>query len=312
LRIAFFGSPQWAQPVAEALHQTFGLVLVVTQPDKPAGRGLKLTACPVAQWAVDGGLEVAKPQKLRKNPDFIAYITELQLDVAVTAAYGKILPPELLAIPKYGFLNLHPSDLPKYRGPAPVQWTLIDGEPDTAVCIMQTDAGMDTGPIVAKAVSPVYPHENALELSNRLRTQGTQLLLEALKNLSNNVALTVSPQPEQGTHAPMLTKEDGKIIWENTAVAIYNRHRGVQPWPGSWFTLQKRIKVTAMRIYESGTPGTQNSGTPGTVTALAEGVVVAASAGTIELLGVQPEGKKPMPALDWARGYHIGLGTQLG
>jgi len=306
-RVAFFGSPAWALPVLQALYPQHEVVLVVTQPDKPAGRGLRLTPCPVAQWAESQGLRVEKPAKLRNNPLFMELLQELKLDVAVTAAYGKILPAELLEIPRFGFLNLHPSDLPSYRGPAPVQWTLIHGERETAVCIMQTDAGMDTGPVVARWRTPIEPDETALELSNRLRDKGIELLLQVLADLEH---LQPIPQPAQGTHAPMLQKDDGRVVWEHTAVAIYNRHRGVQPWPGSWFLHQgKRVKVLRMRLAE---PATGPSHPPGTVVRIADELRVATAAGQVGLLELQPEGKKPMPATDWARGARLREGDRLG
>ncbi len=304
-RVAFFGSPAWAVPVLEALSQKHQVVLVVTQPDKPSGRGLKLTPCPVAQWAVSQGLRVEKPAKLRKNLEFVELFRALEPEVAVTAAYGKILPAELLQIPRFGFLNLHPSDLPKYRGPAPVQWTLIHGDPETAVCIMQTDVGMDTGPVVARWRTPVEPHETAVELSARLRDKGIELLLQALANLEH---LKPTPQPAEGTHAPMLQKDDGKIVWERTAREIYNRHRGVQPWPGSWFEHQgKRVKVLQMLL---DTP--EQGAEPGIILHIADGLRVAATQGSLLLKEVQPEGKRPMSAADWARGARLRVGDRLG
>lgn len=304
-RVAFFGSPAWAVPVAQALYQHHDLLLAVTQPDKPAGRGLVLTPCPVAQWAQERAIRVEKPTKLRKNAAFLELFKQLNLDVAITAAYGKILPADLLEVPRFGFLNLHPSDLPLYRGPAPVQWTLINGDSQTAVSIMQTDVGMDTGPVIAKAFSTVGSHENALELSNRLRDQGIGLLLKALEELES---LEPQPQPTEGTHAPMLSKDDGRIVWERTAVQIYNRHRGVQPWPGSWFEyLGKRVKVLDMAPLI-----TVGETQPGKVKAINDRVEVAALEGSLVLLEVQPEGKKPMAALDWARGARLAVGTELG
>jgi methionyl-tRNA formyltransferase len=301
-RIAFFGSPAWAVPVLEALNRHHQVVLVVTQPDKPAGRGLQLRACPVAQLARSQGLELQQPKKLRGNAEFLQSSRSLELDVAVTAAYGKILPADLLQVPQFGFLNLHPSDLPKYRGPAPVQWTLINGDTETAVCIMQTDAGMDTGPIVAKWHSPVDPDETAVELSSRLRDKGIELLLEALENLE---ALAPRPQPTEGSHAPMLEKDHGKIDWSRRALEIYNRHRGVQPWPGSWCVHQgKRLKVLKMRLAEG-------LGAAGQIVALGLVVGVGTGDGVVELLEVQPENKKPMPAGDWARGYGLKAGEVL-
>nr|WP_027881338.1 methionyl-tRNA formyltransferase [Meiothermus rufus] len=303
-RVAFFGSPAWALPVLEALQQHHQVVLVVTQPDKPAGRGWQLTPCPVAAWAEARGLRVEKPAKLRKNPEFLQFFRSLGLELAITAAYGKILPAELLTVPRFGFLNLHPSDLPKYRGPAPVQWTLINGEAETAVCIMQTDAGMDTGPVVARWRTQVEPHETAVELAERLRDKGITLLLQVLADLEH-----LQPEPQRGpaSHAPMLQKEDGKIRWNQSALQIYNRHRGVQPWPGSWFVFRgKRVRVLRMR------PALGIEGlAPGAVQPGPEGLWVATGEGGVFLQEVQPEGKKPMPALDWARGARLGPGEVL-
>lgn len=303
-KVAFFGSPAWALPVLEALSHQHQVVLVVTQPDKPAGRGLKLTPCPVAAWAQVQGLRVEKPAKLRNNTTFIQLFREVAPEVAVTAAYGKILPAELLEIPRFGFLNLHPSDLPKYRGPAPVQWALIHGEIETAVCIMQTDRGMDTGPVVARWRTPIGPDETAVELANRLRDKGIELLLDALADLEH---LKPTPQPALGTHAPMLQKAHGKIAWEATAREIYNRYRGVQPWPGSWFLHQgRRVKVMQMSLDAS------EKAEPGTILQIANGVRVATAQGALLLQEVQPEGKKPMPAQDWARGARLRVGDRLG
>jgi len=312
--VAFFGSPAWAVPVLEALHHQHQVVLVVTQPDKPAGRGLQLTPCPVAQWAESQGLRVEKPPKLSKNADFLQLCRLLNLEVAVTAAYGKILPALLLEVPKFGFLNLHPSDLPKYRGPAPVQWTLINGDAETAVSIMQTDVGMDTGPLVARWQTRVEPDETAVELAGRLRDKGIELLLEAIADLEH---LQHIPQPSEGTHAPMLQKDHGKIVWERSASEIYNRYRGVQPWPGSWFEHQgRRVKVTRMsRVGGLGLGSSNDANTealePGAVAQSSEGWVVVTGDGCLSLLEVQPEGKKPMSALDWARGVRIQPGDLL-
>ncbi len=302
-RIAFFGSPAWAVPVLEALHQHHDVLLVVTQPDKPAGRGLKLTECPVAQRANQLGLRLLKPKKLKGNEEFLAALTSLNLDAAVSAAYGKLIPAEVLDVPHFGFLNLHPSLLPKYRGAAPVQRTLINGETETGVTIMKTDAGMDTGPIISQWRTAVLPDEDAVQLSERLRDKGTEMLLEALGSLER---LAFAPQPSQGTLAPLLSKEDGRIRWTDSSNEIYNRYRGVQPWPGSWFLHQgKRVKVLALRP-------TEGRGHPGEVIGLgSETVDVATRAGAVQLKVVQPEGRQTMPAASWARGQRLAAGTLL-
>jgi methionyl-tRNA formyltransferase len=283
-RIAFFGSPAFALPVLEALREHFEVVLVVAQPDKPAGRGLKLTPPAVAVRALELGLPLEQPQKLRQNTAFRDRLRDSGAEVAVTCAYGKILPQSLLDVPAHGFLNVHTSLLPRYRGAAPIQWALIEGETVTGVTIMQTDAGLDTGPILLQESLQIGPVETALELDN----------------------LKPVPQDDsRATVARLLEKDDGRIRWDASSSAVYNRYRGVLGWPGSFFEVGgKRIKALELR------PGA-GSGIPGTVISFDAGVVVACADGALELIVVQPEGKARMSALDWARGYQVKVGSRL-
>lgn len=303
MRLAFFGTPAWAVPVLDALNRHHQVVLVVTQPDKPRGRGLKPTPSPVAAYALAHGLPLLKPSRLKGNAGFLKAFRQAAPEVAVTAAYGKILPKEVLEVPPYGFLNLHPSLLPKYRGPAPVPWALIHGEKETGVAIMLTEEGLDTGPLYALWRTEIKPDEDAVALSERLRDKGIELLLWVLDNLPH---LTPTPQEGEASYAPLLTKEEGRIRFGERAEAIYNRHRGVQPWPGSFFFHGgKRVKAIRMRP-EAG------QGEPGVVQGVdREGVLVGTGEGLMRLLEVQPEGKRPMPATDWARGYGVVPGTRL-
>ena len=302
-RLAFFGSPAFALPVLEALCERFEVVLVVAQPDKPAGRGLKLTPPPVAARAKELGLPLEQPAKLRKNLAFEARLRDSGAQIAVTCAYGKILPQSLLDVPERGFLNVHTSLLPKYRGAAPIQWALIEGESVTGVTIMQTDAGLDTGPILLQESLQVGADETSLELAPRLSHMGARLIVDALGRLDE---LEPHVQDDsQATIARLLEKDDGRVIWTNSASAIYDRYRGVAGWPGSFFEIAgKRVKVLEMR------PGIGSS-VPGTVLSLEDGVTVAAGEGSIRLNTVQPEGKPRMNALDWARGYQVKLGAHL-
>ncbi len=303
-RLAFFGSPAWAAPVLEALADKHELALVVTQPDKPKGRGLKTTPSPVARVAEQMGLVLAKPRRLRKDPQIADWLHGLDLDAAVVAAYGQIIPEELLQIPRYGFLNIHPSLLPKYRGAAPVNWAIINGERETGVSIMRLDAGMDTGPVFVQERVLIGADENAAELSERLRNLGIEMLQNVLYRLED-----WEPRPQAGepSYARLLKKEDGRIRWNEPARNVYDRHRGVQPWPGSWFEhAGRRVKVLEMRLAAA-------EGAPGEVLAVGpEGVRVAAREGAVELAIVQPEGKRPMPAADWARGRGLAVHERLG
>jgi methionyl-tRNA formyltransferase len=302
-RVAFFGSPEFALPVLSAILEHFEVVLVVTQPDKPSGRGMKLTPPAVAVKALELGLALAQPAKLKNNLEFAQTLRDSGADVAVTCAYGKILPASLLEIPKFGFLNVHTSLLPKYRGAAPIQWAVINGDSETGVTVMQTDPGMDTGAILMQESIPISPNETVLELAPRLSSLGATMIVSALGQLDS---LTPMPQDNSlATHARMLEKEDARLDWNLDAKTIFDRYRGLAGWPGSYFVMQgKRVKVLEMQLG-------QRSGQPGQVLEFGNGVIVAAKTGSLDLQTVQPEGKPKMDALDWARGYQIKVGMQL-
>ena len=303
-RVAFFGSPAFALPVLEAIRAHFQVVLVVAQPDKPVGRGLKLTPPPVAARAAELGLPLAQPTKLRRNDDFAGQLQESGADVAVTCAYGKILPASVLQIPRYGFLNTHTSLLPKYRGAAPIQWALISGETVTGTTIMQTDEGMDTGPVLLQEPLPIAPHWTSLDLSDALSAQAARLIVQALGQLG-----TLTPQPQdeaQATHAPMLVKEDGFVRWQDTAAQIVNRYRGVAAWP------QTTAFLGGARLKLSGLSVADGKGQPGEVLRVSDaGLVVAAAQGAVNIQTVQPETKKPQPAQVWAASAGLKPGAQF-
>jgi methionyl-tRNA formyltransferase len=302
-KVAFFGSPEFALPVLAAICDHFEVVLVVTQPDKPSGRGMKLTPPAVAAKALELGLELVQPAKLKNNLEFAEKLRDSGVDVAVTCAYGKILPASLLEIPKYGFLNVHTSLLPKYRGAAPIQWAVINGDTVTGVTVMQTDPGMDTGAILLQESLSIAASETVLELSPRLSSLGAKMIVTALEQLDS--LKPIAQDNSLATHARMLEKEDARMDWGLDASTIFNRYRGLAGWPGSYFSYQgKRIKILEMR------PSDQ-SGQVSQVLSLQDGVIVAARTGSLELLTVQPEGKPKMNALDWARGYQVKAGMQL-
>lgn len=309
MRVALFGSPTFALPVLEALLVRHEVALVVAQPDKPAGRGNKLTAPPVAVRARELEVRLEQPARLKRNEGFLEVVRGLELDVAVTAAYGRILPQALLDIPEHGFLNVHASLLPKYRGAAPIQWALINGERETGVSIMQTEAGLDTGPVRLQRQLIVDPHDTALTLFGRLSALGAEALTEALIKLERGELPTCPQADSRATHAPMLSKDDGVIRWDKPAEHIYNRYRGVFAWPGSHTVFAgKTLKVLQLRPAQMG-----GSTTPGEVVAVsAEGVVVGGGTGGVLLKTVQPAGKPKMPAFDWANGYGVKVGSRLG
>lgn len=311
LRVALFGSPSFALPALDALHRHHDLLLVVTQPDRPAGRGLALRASPAAQRARELGIEVAQPTRPRTDQAFHERLRALRLDVAVTAAYGRILPEAVLDAPRHGVLNVHASLLPKYRGAAPVQWALIHGEHETGITIMQTDAGLDTGAIRLQRRTAVEPHEDARALMERLAALGAETLLEALALLTEGTLPSTPQDDADASHAPPLRSEDGHLRWEASADSAFARHLGVALWPGTSFAFAgERVKVTALeaRAFE-GTGGAA----PGTVLGLDDsGVRVATGQGVVRLVRVKPPGGREMAARAWANGRAVKAGTLLG
>lgn len=304
MRVALFGSPSFALPALEMLHQEHELLLVVSQPDKPAGRGNKLSSPAAALWAKAHGVKLGQPTKLKNNAGFRELLTSLNLDVAVTAAYGKILPQALLGIPKHGFLNIHGSLLPHYRGAAPVQWALINGDRVTGVSIMQTTQGLDSGPVRLQRELPLTEALDALAVFEKLAVLGAEALAEALTLLAAGRLPSVPQQEADVTFAPLLKKEDGRIRWQEKARSIYNRYRGVRMWPGSFSSFAgKSLKVLEMTPLDVTAPGNYK---PGSITAIgSEGVSVQCGESSILLKAVQPAGKSKMGARDWANGYGV-------
>ncbi len=309
MRVALFGSPAFALPVLDALLSSHEVVLVAAQPDKPAGRGNSLTAPPVAARARELGVRLEQPSRLKHNEAFFELMRSLELDVAVTAAYGKILPQTLLDIPKHGFLNVHASLLPNYRGAAPIQWALISGETETGVSIMQTEAGLDTGPVRLVRKLDIDPDDTSLTLFDNLSVLGAGALTDALGQLERNELPSHLQDNTEATHAPMLSKDDGRIRWDAPAAQLYNRYRGVFAWPGSFTAYGgKLLKVPKLSPVK-----TSISGEPGEIVALTpEGITVGCAKGAVLLETVQPAGKPKMRAYDWANGYGVRVGACLG
>jgi methionyl-tRNA formyltransferase len=311
LRVALFGTPAFALPTLDALHARHEVALVVAQPDRPAGRGHALTAPPVAVRARELGLPLAQPERLRRDAAFAEGLAALDLDVAVTAAYGQILPAALLAVPRAGFLNVHASLLLRWRGAAPVQHALIAGDTETGISIMQTEVGLDTGPVRLARALRIEPDDDLPALLERLAALGARTLVEALDLL---VAGTLPSLPQDdglATMAPRLGKDDGRIRWHESAGRVCDRHRGVAGWPGSWCVVPAGSDAPPLKVH--GMTVAAGSGAPGTLLAVdADGLVVACGEGAVRLTDVQAAGKPRMPASAWANGARMGKGARLG
>jgi methionyl-tRNA formyltransferase len=308
-RAVFFGTPQFAVPCLDALFEIADVVGVVCQPDRPQGRGLELTAPPVKQRALELGLNVVQPTKLRTG-EFAQWLRAQNVDVALVVAYGRILPKDVLEAPRLGCVNVHASLLPKLRGAAPITWAVVRGEPETGVTLMQMDEGMDTGAMLAQFPTPIREDETAGELSERLSAIGA---LATRKGLPTYVAggYTANAQDHaRATMAPMLKKEDGRIDFARPARAVHDHVRGMQPWPGAFTTARgKTLKVLTTRV----TDLPQGKAEPGTVVfADRSRVVVACAERGVELARVQLEGKKAIAAGDWFVGRGVAEGDRLG
>jgi methionyl-tRNA formyltransferase len=302
-RIAFFGTPPFAVPALRACQAVGTVVAVVTQPDRPRGRGQHVTPSAVKAEAEQARLVVLQPPKL-KGTDFGERLRALRLDVAVVAAYGRILPPDVLSAPRLGCVNVHASLLPRWRGAAPIQWAIAAGDVETGVSLMQMEAGLDTGPVLAERRTPILPTDTSETLHVRLAELGGALVREELpRHLAG--ALTPRPQPTEGvTLARLVEKEDGRLDWTRPAVELERRVRAFVPWPGGWTPLGHQVlKVWRAEVV----PG---SGPPGTVLAAHGRIEMATGEGALRLLEVQPEGKRRMSAAEFLSGHRLREGER--
>lgn len=312
MKAVFMGTPDFALPVMEGLLSGgFQVAGVYTRPDQPAGRGRRPAPPPVKTYALSRGLPVFQPRSLRRE-EAVRELASLQPDVIVVAAYGRILPPEALAVPPLGVLNIHPSLLPKYRGPSPVITVLLDGESVTGVTVMLLDQGMDTGPVLAQRQTSILPHETAGELTHRLFRLGADLLLEVLPVWASGA---LSPVPQDGamvTSTRLYTKEDGEMDWSLPAAVLQQRLRAFQPWPGCYTRWEGKI----LRVLEgASTDGEMSVPPAGQVVALPKGsaspVAVATGEGLLGLRQVQIEGRKAQAVEEFVRGYPRFLEARL-
>ncbi len=306
--LVFCGTPQFAVPTLDKLVEAgFNVRLVLTQPDRPKGRGLGLVASPVKQTALRLGLPVYQPEKIKRNEELQAKLNEIAPAAIIVVGYGRIIPSWMLKLPRHGNINLHASLLPKYRGAAPIQWAVANGENVTGVTTMRINEGLDTGDILHQKELAILDEDTAETLSPRLAAIGAELMIDTLRGLAEG---TIVPGPQndgEATLAPILKKEDGRIDFNRTAQEIYNRLRGFQPWPGAFTTFRGRtLNITAAKPSEEEVPQAQ------LLMQDARVFVGCGDSTTLELLEVQPEGKKRIAARDFVHGYRPDVGERLG
>jgi methionyl-tRNA formyltransferase len=323
MKVVFCGTPQVAVPTLKRLltQPEFEIAAVVTQPDRPSGRGMQVSFSPVKEAALAAGVPVHQPEKIR-SPESQELLQRIAPDVIVIIAYGQIIPARLLPIPKFGWINLHASLLPKYRGAAPINWAIVNGETKSGLTTMRIDAGMDTGEMLLQTEMTIGPRETTPELAVRMSEAGAPLMVDTLKGIASG---TLAPRPQdhtQATYAPLLKKEDGRIDWSQTANEIYNRMRGFTPWPGAYTTFRERIcHILGEPVSnEQQEPASQQSivtpsqsPPPGTIRFSGAGLIVSCGEATeLRVLSVKREGSKKVDALEFATGARLTEGERFG
>lgn len=307
MRIIFFGTPDFAVPSLNALMQSGEEILtVVSQPDRLKGRGHKLSLPPVKEFAISKGIPVIQPYEI-KSPNFTQELSKLNPEIVVVIAYGKIIPLSILQIPPSGCINVHASLLPKYRGAAPIQWAIINGESKIGITTMLMDEGLDTGDILLQEETEIDDTDNAFSLRIKLAEKGASLLIKTIYGLKNNL---IKPMPQSGnpSYAPPLKKEDGKINWSMQAKKIFDLIRGTYPWPGAYCYLNKeRINIIKAKIIIS-----ENKSIPGRIESISsDGLYIGTGSGILSVLEVKPDGKKSMSFADFINGRHLKEGMHF-
>ncbi|MBD3413761.1 MAG: methionyl-tRNA formyltransferase [Candidatus Aminicenantes bacterium] len=310
MRIVFFGSPQTALPSLKALLKAgHPIPLIITQPDRPRGRGQSLQPSPVKKYALHNNIPVYQPRKIREDSKCLEILKDIQPDIHVVVAFGQIMPSEIIYLPDYDSINLHFSFLPKYRGASPVQWAVLKGETQTGITIFRLNEKMDQGDILARKKVPIQPEENAAQLEERLAEKGADFLVETLSQIKT---IQLAPQDHsQATYAPLIKKKDGKIDWEKDAPSIHNQVRAFFSWPSSFsFFHEKRIKIIQTKNLNQ---KTEKSAAPGEITHIDErGITVCCGQNTLLLIEkLQPENKKVMSAYSFSLGARIKAGDRF-
>lgn len=305
LRIVFMGTPDFSVSALKALIASrHKVVCVYSQPPRPKGRGQQVQESPVHLAANAAGLEVRTPVNFKKDEDIAAFMA-LEADVAVVAAYGLILPKGILDAPVHGCLNIHASLLPRWRGAAPIQRAILEGDVETGITIMQMDEGLDTGAMISQKSVPIWETTTAQSLHDMLSALGASMMVEAMDKLADEGSLPSTPQPESGsTYAKMLKKEEGRIDWNKEAKVIDRQIRALNPWPGTWTENERggRLKILTASL-------SQGNGEAGTI--LDDAIVACGKGSALKLESVQPENKKPMSASDALRGGYLSVGQKL-
>jgi methionyl-tRNA formyltransferase len=308
LRLVFCGTPEFAVPTLEALIPCHEIALVVTQPDRAAGRGMEMHTPPVKRAALAHGIPITQPEKIKANAEFRAQLEALRPDAIIVVAYGRIIPKWMLDLPPLGNINLHGSLLPKYRGAAPIQWAVANGEPVTGVTTMRIDEGLDTGPMLLAELQHIAPEETAIDLYECLADIGARLIVKTLHGLEAGTLTPVEQDHTAATLAPILKREDGIVDFTRPAQTIHNRWRGFQPWPGAHTLLRgKKLILHRMHI------GTATNIEPGVLSVLGDEMTAGCGDNTTIVLDeVQMEGKRRMPAAEFLRGFQVRSGERLG
>jgi methionyl-tRNA formyltransferase len=308
LNLVFCGTPCFAVPTLERLVESgFAVRLVLTQPDRPKGRGLEVVASPVKESALRLALSVYQPDKIKNNEELQARLREIAPDAIIVVGYGRIIPKWMLGLPRFGNINLHASLLPKYRGAAPIQWAIANGESVTGVTTMRIDEGLDTGDILLQQGLAIADNDTAETLSPKLAAIGADLMIDTLRGLKAGTIKSYPQNNAEATLAPILKKEDGRIDFSRSAHEIYNRFRGFQPWPGAFTTFRgKGLNLTGMK------PASEQVPQAALLVRHGQLFVGCGHDSAIELLEVQPEGKKRMAAKDFIHGYRPETGERVG
>lgn len=308
MNIVFMGTPDFAVPSLKALINEFGVKAVYTQPDRPKGRGKKLAFSPVKEVAVENNIEVLQPEKIRHDKEAIEYLKNLNPDFIIVVAFGQILPKEVLDIPKFGCINLHGSLLPKYRGAAPIQWSVINGEKIAGNTTMLMDVGLDTGDMLLKNEVEVSRFMTSGELYEELKATGAELLVETIKKVVNGEVTPIKQNDDESTYAPMLSKEIAKINWNKSAEEIHNHIRGMNPWPTATTLYDDKI----MKIYASDFEEGKSSKEPGVILKVDKnGIVVATKEGSLIIKKLQFPNGKPLMVEQFINGNTIEIGKKL-